>query len=223
MKIKKFDIFIIFLFIISAFIFITFPQIDLKVSSLFFKEGVGFYLKNEPFVKFIYKSTIIIIKIFAISILILLILDYIFKKDIFGIKKRALIYLIVSLILGPGLIVNEIFKNHWGRARPIQINEFGGDKKFAPAFIKTNQCKKNCSFTSGHAAAAFYFISLVPLFRRKKEKIITAILALSWGSLVGLIRIIQGGHFLSDVIFSAFFVYFAARLSYYFILKRGDL
>jgi lipid A 4'-phosphatase len=166
-------------------------------------------------------NTILLIKLFLAIVITFLILEFLLKKEIFGIKKRALIYLIVSLLLGPGLIVNVILKNNLGRARPSQIKEFGGKKRFTPAFIKTNQCKTNCSFTSGHAAAAFYFISLVALFRNKKAKIIAVLIALFWGSLVGFVRIVQGGHFLSDVIFSAFFVIFSARFSYYLIFERG--
>lgn len=219
LDIRKLDILLLVLFLVLAIIFIFFPQIDIKISSFFYKEGIGFYLKDITFAKIVYKLTILIIKIFAISVFTLLVIDFILKKEIFGIKKRVLIYLLTSLLLGPGLIVNTVFKNSWGRARPMQIKEFGGDKKFTPAFIKTDQCGKNCSFTSGHAAAAFYFISLVPLFRDKKTKTAVAIAALSWGSLVGIVRIIQGGHFLSDVIFSAFFVYFGAKISYYIVFQ----
>jgi len=221
-KINRLEIFIIFLFFLSAIFFILFPQIDINFSSLFYKEGVGFYLKNEIFAKIIYKFTIISIEIFAMALMIFLILEIAFKKDFFNIKKRAIIFLLLSLFLGPGILVNTIFKNSWGRARPAQIKEFGGDKKFTPAFIKTDQCEKNCSFPSGHAAAAFYFLSLAFLFKNKKTKNAIIAAALFWGVLVGFVRIIQGGHFLSDVIFSAFFVYFAAKFSYYLVFKRGN-
>lgn len=220
MWVKKFDIFLITLFSLAAVLFLIYPQIDIKISSFFYKEGVGFYLANAPFAKLIYKATIILTVVFSITLLILFIADTIFKKEFLGVKKKVIAYLLITLILGPGVIVNLLFKNNWGRARPSQIEQFGGDKKFTPAFIKTDQCEKNCSFTSGHAAAAFFFLALVPLFRDKKARIIAALAAISWGAFVGFVRILQGGHFLSDVVFSAFFVYFTARVVYYFMFER---
>jgi len=32
------------------------------------------------------------------------------------------------MIIGPGLLVNTVFKEHWGRARPSQVEEFGGQQ-----------------------------------------------------------------------------------------------
>jgi len=219
---KSTKIVISILFIITAIVFINFPEIDLKVSSLFYNTESGFYLKNRPFAQFIYYATFYVVYLFALVSIFLLILDFILRKNLFGIRKKVLTYLLISLILGPGLLVNLGFKEHWGRARPATTTYFGGDKQFTPAFIKTNQCQHNCSFTSGHAAAAFYFLTLVPIVRSKKLKTAVILSALSWGSLVGFVRIIQGRHFLSDVVFSAFFVVFTAWLSYYLIFKSDQ-
>ena len=51
------------------------------------------------------------------------------------------------------------FKDTWGRARPINIQEFGGDKIYTQPFIKSDQCEKNCSWISGESSAAFSFIT----------------------------------------------------------------
>ncbi len=199
----------------TCMLFYTYPQIDLFISSLFYHNG--FYLKNSLFALAIYKLTIIFTAVFALAVVGLLLHSLITKKEI--VKKRILLYLLLSLLLGPGLLVNVIFKNHFGRARPAQIVQFGGTKHFTPAGTITHECQKNCSFTSGHAAAAFYFLTLVPLFRGKKRYIVAG-LALLWGSLVGFVRIIQGGHFLSDVICSALVVALVALVLYNIILKR---
>src|ERR1700709_2284591 len=45
---------------------------------------------------------------------------------------RALIFLIASLIIGPGLIVNLGLKDHAHRPRPVHVVEFGGDQEFRP-------------------------------------------------------------------------------------------
>ncbi len=204
------------LWLLPCALFYLYPQIDLFISSLFFDNG--FFLKNTLFAKAIYKLTIITTAAFGIGTLFLLLYELIAKKEF--IQKRVLIYLLLALLLGPGLLVNVVLKNHWGRARPSQITYFGGTKEFTPAFVVSNQCRRNCSFTSGHAAAAFYFLALAPLFRGKKRRI-AFIAALLWGSIVGFVRIIQGGHFLSDVVCSAVFVYLVSVGLYYLLFERN--
>ncbi len=214
------DLFIFFLFIVSAALFILYPQIDIAFSALFYEDG--FYLADRWWAKAIYKATVYVTALFALGTLVLLLAQTVFKREFLGIKKRVLVYLLAVLITGPGIVVNLVLKNHWDRARPIQCEEFGGKAKFSPAFLISDQCERNCSFTSGHSAAAFYFLALVPLFRKKSHKIVAAAAALTWGGVVSAVRIVQGGHFLSDTIFSAFIVYFTARAFYFLILKREE-
>ncbi len=200
----------------GCILFALFPQVDLYVSAIFFEKGT-FFLKNRFFVQLIYHLAIYLVVLFGAGTLMLLVAQLFFKKE--WIKKKVLVYLLLVLALGPGLIVNELFKNHFGRARPSQIQQFGGTKKFTPALIPANQCPKNCSFSSGHAAAAFYFLALVPLVRPNRRKLV-ATLVIIWGTVVGLVRIVQGGHFLSDVFCSAVVVYIVSLLLYYLMFER---
>ena len=73
---------------------------------------------------------------------------------------RRWLFLLLTLIIGPGLITNTLLKDNWGRARPHQITEFGGRAQFTPAFVITNQCVRNCSFTSGDSSFGFWFHTL---------------------------------------------------------------
>ncbi|BCD67894.1 phosphatase PAP2 family protein [Nitratiruptor sp. YY09-18] len=197
-------------------LFYLFPSIDLKVSSYFYHNG--FYLHDWWFAKFIYKATQIVLILFVLTLILLFFYSFITKKEI--VSKKVIAYLLLVLALGPGLIVSVVFKEHFGRARPSQIVQFGGTKKFTPALQITNQCQHNCSFSSGHAAAAFYFLALVPLLRGKKRYIV-ALLALLWGGIVGYVRIIQGGHFLSDVVCSSVVVYLVAIILYRLMFERN--
>ena len=201
----------------GCLLFVLFPQIDLWVSSLFYHHG--FYLKKASLAQAIYKTTIFITAGIGIALLVLLIGELIAKKE--WVSKKVLIYLLLVLLLGPGLIVNTLFKNHFGRARPSQIQRFGGTKKFTPALIITDQCQKNCSFSSGHAAAAFYFLALVPLLRGR-AKLWALAGALLWGSIVSAVRILQGGHFLSDVYCSAVVVWGVSVGLYYLMFERNN-
>ena len=119
-------------------------------------------------------------------------------------KRKIFLFLFLSLLIGPGLLVNTVFKNNSiGRARPSQIVEFGGENQFTPAFVYSGACEKNCSFVSGHASMGLYFIALGWLLRSRRWFWI----GLGIGSVVGLTRIVQGGHFLSDTVFAFWSVY----------------
>lgn len=111
-----------------------------------------------------------------------------------------------SMLLGPILIVNGIFKTFWGRARPYQIIEFGGNKNFTSPMVISNQCDWDCSFMSGHTAVIFWSLALALLLpHRYRKRGISAVIIL--GIATGIARIAQGSHFVSDVFFSATITY----------------
>ena len=204
-------LFWIVLFVATALLFVVDPRIDLQAAALFYKDG-SFYLADHPLVQFLYRYG----PFFAVAVglfsLIMLIADWVGKREYLGVRKKVWGYLLLALLLGPGLIVNFVFKEHWGRARPVQVTQFGGQKQFTPAFIPSDQCRHNCSFTSGHASSGFYFIA--PALLAKKYRLLWLTLGTLFGFLIGAGRMAQGGHFLSDVIFSFFFVLFSSLLLY---------
>ena len=115
-------------------------------------------------------------------------------------------FLLLALALGPGLTVNTIFKDHWGRARPTQITQFGGTQKFTPAFVPSDQCRRNCSFPAGDPALGFYLVSAAFLAGGASARRNAIIGAVAVGAGLGVVRLAQGGHFLSDIIASGFIV-----------------
>lgn len=100
-----------------------------------------------------------------------------------------------------------MLKDNWGRARPSHTVEFGGKKTFTPALIISNQCDHNCSFVCGHAAMAFTPVALAFVLRPRRQRRWALAAGLGFGGLVGVVRIIEGGHFLSDVLFAGLLVY----------------
>ena len=107
-----------------------------------------------------------------------------------------------SQIIGVLIFVNLIFKNLWGRARPNYILQLGGKETFSPWYEITNVCGSNCSFVSGDASVGFSIIILYLI----TKKIIFFYASVFGGLVLGLIRIMAGGHFLSDVFFAGFFI-----------------
>jgi membrane-associated PAP2 superfamily phosphatase len=123
---------------------------------------------------------------------------------------RAGTFLWVAFLLGPGIIVNASLKNHWGRPRPHQIEQFGGPHRFVPVLTRSRQQPNNASFPSGHAAVAFFLIAPAFVVDRRRPQLARTLLVtgLIFGTAMSAVRVIQGGHFASDVVWSAAIVYF---------------
>ncbi|BBB24782.1 phosphatase PAP2 family protein [Amphritea japonica] len=196
----------LFLFLICVALLVSFPQIDLFVTGLFYDpQTEQFFLKHNPFFKFIYWVFAVIHIPLLLGLMAAGLLIKYKKLNLQRYKKWSITFLLLALIIGPGLLVNTVLKdNSIGRARPVQVENFGGTKQFTPAFIYSGECKRNCSFVSGHAAMGFYFMILGWLFASPR--------AFWAGCIVGVVlsftRIIQGGHFFSDTVFAFWAVYF---------------
>ncbi|OFX14331.1 MAG: phosphoesterase [Alphaproteobacteria bacterium RIFOXYD12_FULL_60_8] len=182
--------------------FILFADLDLMVSGWFYTPGVGFAHAQDAFPQFVRKGlprimiggVVVLIAVWAYG-------RFHLGRTLWGISGRVTAFLVSSLALGPGLITNAVFKAYWGRARPSQIVEFGGDAQFTPAALMVDQCASNCSFFSGHAALGFWVFALALLVPvRYRSSAIVA--SLAFGLMVGVVRIAQGGHFFSDVVFA---------------------
>lgn len=198
--------------------FLAFPKIDLIVSGWFYTPAMGFFLKDDALFVFLYEAVPIITHLFEIIFLAILLLSFTHSLQRYLIPlRKPTIYLSLALLLGPGLLVNGVLKNHWDRARPYQVTQFGGNKIFSAAWMPSNQCDHNCSFTSGHASIGFYFLSFGYLFPRQRRLWLG--IGIGLGELIGLARIAQGGHFLSDIVFSFFIIYFTAQVIANLLLK----
>jgi membrane-associated phospholipid phosphatase len=184
-------------------LFLFWPQIDLFASGLFYRPGEGFFLAHYPLVRISYE-VFADLHFYVFGLLLLLL----FRAWLKGDSLRRLLFLVLVLVIGPGLLVNEVIKADSGRARPRTTQVFGGDLRFTPAFEHSDQCARNCSFVSGHAAMGFY--PLVFAWLTRKRRWLAAGIAL--GSLVGLGRMAQGAHFLSDVVFAFWLTYFTSLL-----------
>ncbi|KPK38341.1 MAG: hypothetical protein AMJ69_08705 [Gammaproteobacteria bacterium SG8_47] len=130
------------------------------------------------------------------------------------------VFILAAVVVGPGLVVNSIFKDHWGRPRPRQVIEFGGDLEYLPPLMK-GQSGQGRSFPSGHSSVGFVFAAFWFIWRRRRLPWALAALgfALTYGGLLGTARMVAGGHFLSDVLWSAYLTFLTSLLLYYFVLR----
>lgn len=131
-----------------------------------------------------------------------------FYRPKFASWRQATLVISLSFIIGAGFFTHLVFKEFWGRPRPKQLIEFGGKREFRPYFSPSFSLppQPHKSFPSGHSTTGFYFFCIYFLGRRYKKPGIAAfgaLLALFLGISLSLARIMQGGHFVSDVIFAA--------------------
>jgi lipid A 4'-phosphatase len=204
-------------------LFLLLPQIDLVTSGLFYAPGRGFFLENWLPVKLLYHS----IPWLAWSIVFVIVLGaawlFLLKRPLLRLDRKALYFLALSTAVGPGLIVNTVLKDHWGRARPIQIEAFGGTRHFTPAPLPAEECANNCSFASGHAALGYSIVAfafLLPAGTLRRRGVTAALL---FGTLVGLARVAQGRHFVSDVVYAGLIVYGTTALLHWWIVEKDGL
>lgn len=194
-------------------IFVFFPELDIIISNVFYHPELGFQYKHQPIIQFFFRIVPTITKLFVVLCFIYMIYVLIKHKNIKPVLRSWAFFLFISAAIAPGLTVNTVLKENFGRARPQHVVEFSGNKEFSRAFVVSDQCKTNCSFSSGHAAMGFYFSAIAYIVSTMYFSRIY-ILGLFFGTFVGVSRIIMGGHFASDVIASAFIVLFLNHLIY---------
>lgn len=205
-----------------AGLFYVVPDIDLSVSRAFFEPGRGFFFGSASSHKVLpYMSWVT--GTFILGSVALAVVNWLRSrkpspKKFLWVPNRHLAFLLICLAIGPGFLVNSFLKSHWGRARPNALVEFGGTKGFSPAYVISDQCKKNCSFASGDAAIGYF--ALLFLFILRKWTFRVAVSATLLGTTIGLIRIAQGAHFLSDVVFAGFLTVSVGWVLSFFMLRR---
>lgn len=207
---------------VCALVFTVWPELDLAVSRVFYDPVRGFSGDYNPLVQSLYRGIPLMSKATIIGLFIAL-FAYSIQRGATGQKRRTQVaYLIAALVLGPGLVIDVVLKDYWGRARPYKVAEFGGTKTFTPATQPSDQCENNCSFVSGHASAGYYLVSLGFLGGLAVRRRWTLI-GLVVGTVFGLGRIAQGGHFLSDILFSFYATWFAAWAAWMIFVRLGWL
>lgn len=200
----------------SASLFAGFPAIDLHVARWFHRDGT-FPLARSGWVRLLHESVAYVIVAVLVTTFCLFLFNRVRKADVCGIDAKVVCYLLSVLILGAGLTVNMIFKSGFGRARPRNVEEFGGCQRFTPAFTLATECADNCSFSSGDTAGACFTFALALVLRRRDAMLA----AITFGCLVSLSRIVSGAHFLSDTIVSILVMWLAADSLYFYMLLPG--
>lgn len=192
--------------VLASLLFLGWPGIDLAVSGWFYEGQGRFAGASQWWIRAVYRGTPIV---GWAGFLLACWWAWRHWRGAPGVgvrRGRRGFALALVLLLGVGAVVHGVFKEQWGRARPVHVTEFGGNRTFTPAWVMSPACETNCSFVSGHAATGFVWMAVglmgAPAVRRRWWRV--GMLA---GAGVGLVRIMQGGHFLSDVVFAGLAVW----------------
>lgn len=131
------------------------------------------------------------------------------------------VFVLLCVTLGPGLIINLVLKDHWGRPRPRQMVEFGGQYEYVQPFVPAPFNAPRKSFPCGHCSVGYLYAAGWWLWRRNRPRWAAASLAggVTLGTLLGIGRMAAGAHFLSDAVWSALIAYIVAHGLYYYVLR----
>lgn len=193
--------------------FWLFPELDIAISRSFYQPGNGWPLERHPLFFFPYQWGPLPAVVLGLVALSRVAMSYL-KPHWRRLRKPA-IFLLLALALGPGLVVNAAFKEHFGRPRPREVQALGGKEAYQPLLVP-RWGEGGKSFPSGHASIGFYLAVPALLYWRRRRRIAWLWLAagLLWGSWLGLARIVAGGHFASDTLWAAGLVGLCGLVSY---------
>ena len=190
------------LFVLLSLCFVV-TDWDLRIHEAIYEAGGEHWeLGKAPFWKFLYHVGPYFSVILTLVSLVVWIAGV--GRDRLARWRKLAIFWFCSMLVGPGIVTNLILKDHWGRPRPRMLEQFGGDYMFE-RLLHIDLSSIGKSFPCGHATIGFVFFSVAVLFWRagRKGAPWMAVAAFVFGGLIGVARMLQGGHFASDVIWAA--------------------
>ena len=196
-----------------------YTNLDIMLEHYFYSPEKGWMLQYKPVWDFIYRFGIFPGYILAFCALIMISVSYWNSKYI-RFRKASLV-LVFTIIVGPGILVNLVLKDHTGRPRPREITEFGGTENYL-CICEKGKTNEGKSFPCGHCSMGFY-LAIPYLFFRNRKKVLALsflVTGIAYGILIGIARMMAGGHFASDVVWAGGLTWGVALAGYY--LFRPD-
>lgn len=132
--------------------------------------------------------------------------------------RRCAALVLLSVAIGPGLLGNALFKDHWQHPRPRDLGAFGGPLHYAVSPLPGSE--SGASFPCGHCSVGFLYACGWWIWRRRRPAWAAASLAggLALGLLLGVGRMAAGAHFFSDIVWSALLAFAVVHALHYYLL-----
>src|SRR5215813_15199465 len=183
-------------------VFALHPELDLAIARLSFDaDKQDFALRFDPTLMWLRGESMWVITALVAPAAVALAVKLILPFTRMLMSARAAVFLVATLVLGPGLLVNVTLKDYWPRSRPIDVPEFNGSERFVPWWDPRGVCPKNCSFVAGESAGAFWTLAPAALAPPPWRPLAYAA-AVAFGVAVSALRIAFGGHFFTDTVFA---------------------
>ena len=210
-------LFLVLAIIATSVIFYALPEWDIAVSRFFYVPGEGFPWKHHLVSEFFYYF-IRVLSVGVAGYLCGAVGLYMIGQTRFPLigkwiplpTKRIALCLIAALLLGPGALVHYGFKPVFERARPVNTTVFEGVKTFTPAWVFSDQGGK--SFISGHASMGFFMAAMAYCLACPTRRKFWYAIGLTFGFTAGFMRVMQGSHFLSDILLGGFISLLVAEI-----------
>ncbi|MGY6276885.1 phosphatase PAP2 family protein [Methylomonas sp. MgM2] len=197
---------------VSTTLLFWLTDLDIRLAKLFYQpelSGSDWPYQHDVFVHILYDYAFPFTVIAGLSAFTIYVVGYF--HDTVGRFRRKALYILLVIAVGPGVVVNLIFKDHWGRPRPLHVQQFGGEYAYVPPLKLGHTPDK--SFVCGHCSVAYAFFALYFLSQNHKQAYFILTLALAWT--MGITRMTSGSHFVSDILWSGYLVFLVAFALYY--------
>jgi lipid A 4'-phosphatase len=205
--------------LVIGLVFGIFPELDLKLASLFYDAPTrSFPLKLNWVATYARDGAMWIAWAIATPAIAAVIIKLIRPDRPLLMSGRAIVFLLLTLTLSAGVLTNLTFKSYWGRPRPVLVTEFGGDLPFVAWWDPRGQCGRNCSFFSGEGATAFWTFAPAALTPPAWRPLAYAAATL-FGVVTSVLRMAFGGHFFTDVAAAGLVTFLVIWLAYSYIYR----
>jgi lipid A 4'-phosphatase len=192
---------------VTGLVFGLYSGLDLKLSAPWFDAAHhGFWARVHPGWLWARSAATWIVTAIALPAFLALAWKLVLPRRRLLLSGRAVVFLIATLALAPGIVANVVLKDNWNRPRPIDVAEYGGEEHFVPWWDPRGDCPKNCSFVAGEPSGAFWTMAPAALSPPQWRPLAYAA-AIAFGAGVGLVRLAGGGHFVSDIVFAGVFTF----------------
>jgi membrane-associated PAP2 superfamily phosphatase len=195
------------------------PQFDLDIAGISFTPKPQMFAVNaQLWVQHSRDAARLVIGLLALPAFLAILGKLILPHRRMLIEGRAALFLIATLALGPGVLTNLVLKDHWHRARPIDVQQFGGAYHFTPWWDPRGDCPNNCSFIAGEPSGAFWTLAPAALAPPELRAVAYGA-AIAFGTGIGALRMGAGAHFFSDVVFAGVLMYLVIFAAYGLIYR----
>jgi lipid A 4'-phosphatase len=194
---------------VAGLAFGLYPQLDLAVARYFYgfvDKPNYFALRISPPLMLARNIGLWVSTVLVAPAVIALLIKLVLPRHKMLISGRAVVFLMATMALAPGLLVNVALKDHWGRPRPIDVAQFGGAQQFRAWWDPRGGCPSNCSFVSGDVAGAAWTVAPAALAPPPWRALAYGA-ALAFTAGMATIRVMAGAHFVSDALFAGLFTF----------------